>query len=402
MKKILLTVYIIGVISAGLLFAQGKNGVTQTAQAESTPVVAVSTVTADSGAATVESKTVKTEIQSPGVVTEYKEDGTKVVTINLSEVDENKLPEKYEAKVILEAPILELDYIKANKAKLEKKVYFAYLNDDDLKQDIDVKIDENGFIYIFDPYMGRIQKFNSDGKHLIDIPFDNTRKAHLQGDHWIADSMIDEFEVYLGEIYIINTIKNTIEKIDEKGRVKQKINIPEKSDGQSAREAIMYIDPSDIIKRKDLQQNTDNLKGSRNTLNVMVKEIYPTVFNVKSESCEFRVVQNSPSVKSITFIYIDRFQNVYFKSVGMKGNERGFYKVSPCGKMLGVIRDWKYRVEDKWRDDCENRPEPLLMNWQESMIFNKDGDLYFFENICCKNQINCIGMVRVLKVSRRK
>ena len=106
MRKIILTLCITGIITTGLLFAQGKNGVTQTAQAESTPAVAVSTAAADSGAATVESKTIKTEVQSPGVVTEYKEDGTKVVTINLSEVDENKLPEKYEAKVILEAPIL--------------------------------------------------------------------------------------------------------------------------------------------------------------------------------------------------------------------------------------------------------------------------------------------------------
>jgi len=40
----------------------------------------------------------------PGVTTQIKEDGTKVVTINLSEIDESKLPEKYEAEVILEAP----------------------------------------------------------------------------------------------------------------------------------------------------------------------------------------------------------------------------------------------------------------------------------------------------------
>lgn len=54
-------------------------------------------------------QTIKTEQQAPGVVVEYKEDGTKVVTINLSEVDENKLPEKYDAKVILEAPGMRLN-----------------------------------------------------------------------------------------------------------------------------------------------------------------------------------------------------------------------------------------------------------------------------------------------------
>jgi hypothetical protein len=38
---------------------------------------------------------IRTEQQVPGVLTEFHVDGTKVVTLNLSEIDENKLPEKY-------------------------------------------------------------------------------------------------------------------------------------------------------------------------------------------------------------------------------------------------------------------------------------------------------------------
>ncbi len=42
----------------------------------------------------------------PGVTEEIGSDGVKTVTINLSEIDENKLPEKYVPEVILEAPII--------------------------------------------------------------------------------------------------------------------------------------------------------------------------------------------------------------------------------------------------------------------------------------------------------
>ena len=92
MKKIIIVCWIISIVYITSLFGQGK-AVTNTAE-----------ITGD----TKEAKTIKVEEQAPGVITEYKEDGTKVITINLSEVDENKLPEKYEAEVILEAPIYQI------------------------------------------------------------------------------------------------------------------------------------------------------------------------------------------------------------------------------------------------------------------------------------------------------
>ena len=91
MKKIIIVCFIFSIVYLTNIFGQGKaveTGVEVTNTAE---------ITGD----TKEAKTIKVEEQAPGVITEYKEDGTKVVTINLSEVDENKLPEKYEAEVIL-------------------------------------------------------------------------------------------------------------------------------------------------------------------------------------------------------------------------------------------------------------------------------------------------------------
>jgi len=109
MRKIIIVCWIISIVYITSLFGQGKAveaGVEVTNTAE---------VTGD----TKEARTIKVEEQAPGVITEYKEDGTKVITINLSEVDENKLPEKYEAEVILEAPIYTDDYIYENKEKLK-------------------------------------------------------------------------------------------------------------------------------------------------------------------------------------------------------------------------------------------------------------------------------------------
>lgn len=42
----------------------------------------------------------------PGVREEVGAEGEKIITINLAEIDESKLPEKCEAEVILEAPIV--------------------------------------------------------------------------------------------------------------------------------------------------------------------------------------------------------------------------------------------------------------------------------------------------------
>gem|GEM_PF-6200450 len=72
MKRIIAIIGVIGIITAGVVFAQGNNGVSETAQTAETPVaemVAVNTATVDNAGSTVESKTIKTEQQCPESVT---------------------------------------------------------------------------------------------------------------------------------------------------------------------------------------------------------------------------------------------------------------------------------------------------------------------------------------------
>jgi len=133
---------------------------------------------------------------------------------------------------------------------------------------------------------------------------------------------------------------------------------------------------------------------------IIIKQISPKKFEINNKDQKIIVVQNSPSADEIHLVYKDRYNNTYFNSMGMKGIDRGFIKISPNGMILAVIRDWKYRVEDIWKDDCGNRPQPLLGNWEKSMIFNKKGDLYFIEAICCQKQTECINKIRVVKISK--
>ena len=137
----------------------------------------------------------------PGVTSTIGADGTKTVTINLSEVDAGKLPEQYEAKVVLEAPIVlgEQKYIRKNKkdySTYEKyeELYdgkiatfgkygtkevvgenitpngvFLDMPEGGIEGNYDTSIDEEGNIYILDIYNGRIQEFDKNGKHSRNI-----------------------------------------------------------------------------------------------------------------------------------------------------------------------------------------------------------------------------------------
>jgi hypothetical protein len=238
MKKIIIVCWIFSIVYITSLFGQGRAldseaGITNTAE-----------VTGD----TKEAKTIKVEEQTPGVITEYKEDGTKVVTINLSEVDENKLPEKYEAEVILEAPIYTDDYIYENKEKLKGQVYFMEAVDAAERINFDVSIDEIGNIYIYDPYMSRIQKFNNKGKHIKNIPIKEVSEGYYDKKigRLVHKSLKTNIAVGKEKIYVRDIAKNRIEAIDESGNVVETIDIPEKIDGKDTREMKMWADEEGV------------------------------------------------------------------------------------------------------------------------------------------------------------
>jgi len=379
---------------AVFIYAQGKNGVTQTAQAESTPVVAVSTAVADSGAATVESKTVKTEIQSPGVVTEYKEDGTKVVTINLSEVDENKLQERYEAKVILEVPIYDMADIKDNKLNIADKVFFADAIDAIPRMYFDVKVDEKGKIYVFEPYAERIQMFNQDGKRIKIIPVKNVVGKitfdEINPDRFKVEGIKDEFVVGGGNIYLRDTIKNKIEKMDETGKVFETVEIPEKIDGKETRYMKMWADESGV--------GVDVKKKIQKT--VTVQEIDKRTLYIQSE--KQRILINQGTRDAVWYSPKTRGDSIFVSSEGKRGVESGFVKISINGNVLAMVRDWKYIFSDEWKDECGNGPQPLMRSWEQSMPVDSKGNLYFLQTICCKNTLNCERKIRIIKLKTIK
>lgn len=391
MRKILMTST--ALLFAVFIYAQGKNGVTQTAQAESTPVVAVSTAVADSGAATVESKTVKTEIQSPGVVTEYKEDGTKVVTINLSEVDENKLPEKYEAKVILEAPIV----IATKENNWITPIGTFQAGEAGRECEYDVSIDEKGNIFILDPCNGRITVYNNKGKLTKTIPVAHAYTNNIDGS---VQSYKKQITTAGGEIYLRDVIGNKIERTEESGKVVETIDIPKEINGKSTRGMKMEADEEGLVlDGKNLEsKNIKDINKENRKKRKSIKKINIKMFENVNQ--KFFVVQNSPMVSEVQFKYEDGGNNTYFYSMGRKGLDKGFVKVSPNGTLLALIRDWKYRVEDIWKDDCGNRPKPLLKNWEESMIFDREGNIFFIETICCKGLIDCVEKIRIVKLSK--
>lgn len=202
---------------------------------------------AEVGVETKNLKTIKTEEQLRGVIVEYKEDGTKEVTINLLEVETNKLPEKYKAELILEAPMYqitsgnkELYYkkellgkfernstFKLNKRNITKSGTFLIGGVDNYPEGLDVKIEDNGNIFILDLYNGRIQKFNSKGKHIKNIPIKDYFEFRGANDGYPV-VVKDEIEIGREKIYVRDRVNNRIEVMNDNGTVLEIIDIPEK------------------------------------------------------------------------------------------------------------------------------------------------------------------------------
>jgi hypothetical protein len=399
---------------AVFIYAQGKNGVTQTAQAESTPVVAVSTAVADSGAATVESKTVKTEIQSPGVVTEYKEDGTKVVTINLSEIDENKLPEKYEAKVVLEAPIYSDSFINDNKERLKNSIYFVSAVDAAIKIDFDVSVDSDGNIYIYDPYMERIQKFSAEGKHSWNIQIKNETESYYDEklDHWVPKSLKTIFFVDKGKIYVRDTIKNRIECIDETGKVIEIINVPKEIERKNTRVIKKWMTEERVIAgQKKVKPDTKSIEDG----NVLLErgDIKYDALNSNNvislnEKNKIVVLNNTlnlllKSKEKIFSIYlISQNEDFLYLSITGNGFYNGIFKISDNGRLLTRIRDGKYWFSEEWAGGCQISAggiNGVVRGGIDSNTFvDSRGGIYLSQLLCCENE-ECVSRIRIIKLT---
>ena len=402
MKKIIIIWFIFSIVYITSLFGQGRvldseAGITNTAE-----------ITGD----TKEAKTIKVEEQAPGVITEYKEDGTKVITINLSEVDENKLPEKYEAEVILEAPIIG-GYVKGVEELVDKDgnietkgkdyspsgTFLLGSSTDGLPSGFDVKIDDKGNIYISDLINSRIQKFDSKGKHIKNIRIKNAIKSKwnkVKG-WWDEEHNKNEFAISQNKIYIRDTAKNRIETYDESGNVVETIDIPEKIDGKDTREMRMWADEEGV------GVGEKAVKGKKRWgEKVFVKQVNLKKLQIIQNNKSLNIIQNSPTAIGMQFRFMDNENNIYVNFFAPKGKENGIVKISNSGILLAKIHEGQYIFGKEWKDECGNQPKPIKNSWAESMVFDKKGNLYLFQTICCKAQKDCISKIRILKISRGK
>ncbi len=351
----------------------------------------------------------------PGVTEEIGSDGVKTVTINLSEIDENKLPERYVPEVILEAPIIGAESgegtLELNGKMIAKQDMNGIMNLGDKsftpdgtflmssvtdgypdESSFDVKIDDKGNIYILDILNGRIQMFNNKGKHVKNIPIKNSFKTRWDEvkSYKIYENFKNEIAITDGKIYVRDRSKNKIEQLDETGTIKETIDIPDKIEGQDTAGMKLWADEEGVGVGK-----WKNVKKATNTIDV--KQITPNEFEIWQRGQKIMIVKNIPSEDNMQLIYTDKFNDTYFYFFGMKDN--GIIKVSRNGSVLSIIRDWKYQFGKEWYDDCGNKPQPLLLNWAKSMIFDSKGNLYICYKNCCKEKENCLNKIKIIKLS---
>jgi hypothetical protein len=365
--------------------------------------------------------TTQTIKEVPGVTRETNTDSTNTITINLSEVDESKLPEKYNAKVVLEAPIImaqsydqELDLNEKVIIEKDENETMDFENNNFTpdgtflcapvsdgypdETSFDVSINKEGKIYIMDILNGRIQEFDSNGKHINNIPVGKALKMKWdkKKDHFILINFKNEIATdEKGELFIRDKAENKIEQIKETGEVKTITDLPEKFGGENMREKRMTADKGGVVVGGKRIYSDEGDEFIANKINERKIEF-------KKGKSRLLICQNSPTASSMKELYRDYNNNIYLYMFSSKGKESGIIKISETGELLSVIKEGKYLFGHEWMDSCGNKPSPLLLNWERSMKFDLNGNLYFLEMICCKNIPQCANKIRILKLEYRK
>jgi hypothetical protein len=280
----------------------------------------------------------------------------------------------------------------------------------------DTSIDEEGNIYILDIYNGRIQEFDKNGKHSRNIPIKNVYKKSIkkvneqiagneyrEKEEWVVEDLKNEIAATNGKIYVRNGMKNNIEQIDENGNVKETTNIPDKIDGKNTREMRMWADEGGV----GLGKNggfLNNGKVDNGQTQVVVKQINNKSIEVKIGKNKLVICQNSATASEIEKLYIDEKGDVYLYMFASKGTENGIAKVSENGRLMAVIKEGKYLFGNDGKDACGNKPTPLLLNWEQSMKFDPNGNLYFLESVCCgkESQTKCFNKIKIIKLANSK
>jgi len=236
--------------------------------------------------------------------------------------------------------------------------------------------------------------FNQDGKRIKIIPVKNVVGKitfdEINPDRFKVEGIKDEFVVGGGNIYLRDTIKNKIEKMDETGKVFETVEIPEKIDGKETRYMKMWADESGV--------GVDVKKKIQKT--VTVQEIDKRTLYIQSE--KQRILINQGTRDAVWYSPKTRGDSIFVSSEGKRGVESGFVKISINGNVLAMVRDWKYIFSDEWKDECGNGPQPLMRSWEQSMPVDSKGNLYFLQTICCKNTLNCERKIRIIKLKTIK
>lgn len=290
-----------------------------------------------------------------------------------------------------------------------------------MPQDVDVKVGQDGSIYIFDPYMNRVRKFDTDGKHLKDIPVNNKRKVkRLPGGYYEAESMTDEIEVGGDRVYLRDTAKNSIEALDESGKVLETIEVPEAIEGKKTREMKMWADeegvgigkPSMNLRFSDGERIRK--KGEEKWGEVSLKAWHtntkyysmPVAVNDKlnwrlNDDIEFLLRTNKGTIISVNELM--RNKNDIVLSAGVfYGLEGDVLKIKNSiisitnGKVSCFLADFnQYWRDSVWVDECRKNPLTWSGNTYENLKAARNGNVYLLQKTCCKEK-DCIYKIRFI------
>ena len=349
----------------------------------------------------------------PGVTTEIKEDGTKVVTINLSEIDESKLPEQYEAEVILEAPMMmgeQLPPVKKNGQKVYYEAYkgqnasrtknrnykiigknitesgiFLTMPEGGVAGNFDTKIDSEGNIYILDMYNRRIQKFNNKGTHVGNILLSNVYEEQGEfGKNWREKIHFkNKIAAGGGKVYVMDTAQGVIEELNEEGKVIERIKVPKEASGKWwADEKGMGI--GDVV-----------LKGERGEGRIQVTN---NVIKLKKINTDIKL---KTSIISIYSIGKDEKRNIYFDISAGEKKERGILKLSESGRIKTFISDSPYWWSDKWKSGCKKIQPFFNGDYIDSTLFSRAGAVYLIQSLCCAEDEDCVSKIRIIALKKQ-
>ncbi len=338
------------------------------------------------------------------------------VNLNLSEIDDTKLPVQYDYKVIMDAPFVGKDAGYRIHYKGKTIMGSDDKNNDDIYEytsnnrtppgtfliysAVAVEI-TNKFIYILDQGNARIQKFDLNGNFLKQIFISNPYKLKKNKVTDNMKPMINKGSLHVaenGSIYLYDSVNRTVEVLNDAGLVSRVVDLKIENDelAKQMKKGFVDLGYSRTISKTAFQKEENNgLAKHTASINAYGKNKNNYRVNIESIKDIFEFVQCQTLNNSALY---DKNGNIYvYIYTGNDKDLSGIFVVNNDGRLISKIKTELFRKGKDWVGPCGIFPE----EYNENGTIDDNGTIFLVQSVCWKPlSEDCMAKLRIIKLSK--